>query len=711
MQTDRSLGRLKNRVFLRILLPVIGIAVNVMLTFFISRLNVNLFFDSIGTIVVAAVAGLFPGILTAVLTAAACAFINPDAAYFSFVTAAIAIFTVWFIREFSLKKIKNIICYIAMISVFAGTVGAFINWGLLDGATIAKNSAAVRAITRVTWGNRFLAFWVYLIFVNLIDKTIATLIACGILAVIPKKVLADIERGNWKQASLSSEEIADLRRWTSNTRHPMRVRTGLTIVMTTLLLVIVTGWIGISLYYSGEKRERTESAFNVLRLSDQVIDHGKLWDYVKKGDTADGYYETRDFLNKLEQNSNHVDQLHFIRFEKDYWSPVFVLDHDEDELAGHRYEYDAPFVEYLPTLLAGGNMSPIEHGNINNWTRSIYYPYKDASGEVVFYGIADVSITTMGLYMKDFAIRASCILLGFFVLVMAHNLWVTNVTMVYPIRSMAKRVDEFSNQSFEQEQLDDNVRDIRALKIETQDEVELLYNSICNMTLELSEQMRSLRKLSEMTARMQDGLIITMADMVENRDSDTGAHIQKTASYVRIIVEGLRKKGYYAEKVDDKFISDVVRSAPLHDIGKINIPDDVLKKPGKLTDEEYEIIKTHTTAGKNIMDKAISTVEGESYLMEARNMAAYHHERWDGKGYPEGLHGEVIPLSARIMSVADVFDALTSPRVYKPAFSMEKALEILRDGAGSQFDPKCVEVFFDNLPEVEAVLNKYKEKM
>ncbi len=209
---------------------------------------------------------------------------------------------------------------------------------------------------------------------------------------------------------------------------------------------------------------------------------------------------------------------------------------------------------------------------------------------------------------------------------------------------------------------------------------------------------------------MQDGLIITMADLVENRDSDTGSHIQKTAAYVKIITESLKRKGYYAEKLTPKFMSDVVRSAPLHDIGKINISDQVLNKPGKLTDEEYEIMKMHTTYGQKIMEKAISTVEGENYLKEARNMAAYHHERWDGKGYPEGLHGEVIPLSARIMAVADVFDALTSPRVYKPAFSLEEALSMIQEGSGTQFDPKCVEAFMDALPEVKLVLKKYNPK-
>ena len=122
-------------------------------------------------------------------------------------------------------------------------------------------------------------------------------------------------------------------------------------------------------------------------------------------------------------------------------------------------------------------------------------------------------------------------------------------------------------------------------------------------------------------------------------------------------------------------------------------------------------MKTHTTAGREIIEKAINTVKGEVYLKEARNMAAYHHERWDGKGYPEGLHGEVIPLSARIMAVADVFDALSSPRVYKEAFPLDKALAIISEGAGTQFDPKCVEVFMDSIPEIKVILNKYNQKV
>ena len=229
------------------------------------------------------------------------------------------------------------------------------------------------------------------------------------------------------------------------------------------------------------------------------------------------------------------------------------------------------------------------------------------------------------------------------------------------------------------------------------------------MESDMADQYRDIRRFSEIAMKMRDGLIILMADMVENRDSDTGDHIQKTASYVRIILNGLKRKGYYSEQMTSQYMIYVEKSAPLHDVGKIKIPDAILNKPGRLTAEEFEIMKTHATVGKEIIEKAMSTIEGGSYLREARNMAAYHHEKWNGTGYPEGLKEEEIPLSARIMAVADVFDALTSARVYKPAFPLDEALRMIEEGKGTQFDPKCVEVFLESVSDIKDVLRKYNQ--
>ena len=693
------------------MLSLIAIAVNVLLTFLMGKLGMPMFFDTLGTIVVSAVVGLFPGILSGVMTSAICGIFDKNAIYFGFLNALIAIFTVWYIRKYSFKKISRILIYIVSVAFVSGTVITLLNWNLLDGATVARNSEATELFAASIGGNLFIAYYSYTILENVLDKGISAFVTALILLLLPDSVHDRIESGNWKQKPLSSEEIDELKHWGKDGRKSMGNRTTAIVISTSLLLIAVTGWIGFSLYFNNTKEEKTVDALNALRLSAEVIDPEKINDYIAAGEGAEGYLETQELLRKIKNSSQDVETMFFVKFENNAGRRIFNLDGDGAETIPVKIEYDEEFKEHLPAFLAGENIEPLEHGSINHWTRSIFYPIKDNNGRVVCYGVADVSITNMQDYMKSFSVKAIFILLGFFILVIAHNLWVTNVTMVYPIRSMAKCVDDFSNLGYEQEQLDQNVRNIRALEIETHDEVEQLYDSICTMTLNLSEQMRDLRRLSDTTAKMQDGLIITMADMVENRDSDTGEHIQKTSAYVKIIVEGLQKKGYYASKINAKFISDVIRSAPLHDIGKINIPDAVLNKPGKLTDEEYEIIKTHTVAGKKIMEDAISTVKGENYLKEARNMAAYHHERWDGNGYPDGLHGEVIPLSARIMAVADVFDALTSARVYKPAFSLEKALTIIKEGSGTQFDPKCVEAFMDNLPEVKVILKKYNREL
>ena len=205
----------------------------------------------------------------------------------------------------------------------------------------------------------------------------------------------------------------------------------------------------------------------------------------------------------------------------------------------------------------------------------------------------------------------------------------------------------------------------------------------------------------ERLSGMQSGMITFMAEVVENRDDNTGGHIRRTAKYVEVIARELKKNGAHSGILTDRYVEDMIISAPLHDIGKIHIPDAVLNKPGKLTDEEFEIMKTHTTAGEELLNHAKSELGESAYLNMAVEMAAYHHEKWNGKGYPYGKSGEEIPLCARIMAVADVFDALTSKRCYKSAMPLEKAFAIIREESGTHFDPAVVDAFFAASEEIE----------
>ena len=250
---------------------------------------------------------------------------------------------------------------------------------------------------------------------------------------------------------------------------------------------------------------------------------------------------------------------------------------------------------------------------------------------------------------------------------------------------------------------DKSVEQLQGLDIATGDEIENLYESLSKTIAETVGYLEDVQAKGEEITHMQNGLIYVLADMVESRDKNTGDHVRKTAAYVRLIMEKMREKGLYPEILTDEYMDDVANSAPLHDVGKIMVSDTILNKPGRLTDEEFATMKSHTTAGNRIIASAMALVSDSGYLKEAKNLATYHHERWDGTGYPSGKAGEDIPLSARIMAVADVFDALVSKRSYKEPFSFEKAMSIITEGAGTQFDPQIAAIFAESEEEIRAI--------
>lgn len=193
--------------------------------------------------------------------------------------------------------------------------------------------------------------------------------------------------------------------------------------------------------------------------------------------------------------------------------------------------------------------------------------------------------------------------------------------------------------------------------------------------------------------RTRDVTIRSMALLAETRDNETGGHIRRTQSYVGILAEYLEDKSMFPGILDKDSVELIYKSAPLHDIGKVGVPDNILLKPGRLTDEEFDQMKKHTIYGKNALLAAEKDLGSNSFLRFAREIAWTHHEKWDGTGYPENLKGSEIPLCGRIMCLADVYDALISKRVYKPPFSHEKAVSIIIENRGTQFDPDIVDAF------------------
>jgi putative two-component system response regulator len=210
----------------------------------------------------------------------------------------------------------------------------------------------------------------------------------------------------------------------------------------------------------------------------------------------------------------------------------------------------------------------------------------------------------------------------------------------------------------------------------------------------IRKRTEQLRERTMQLESLQNGIVHIMADIVENRDSNTGGHIERTSAYMKLLIEAMKTQGLYVDEISNWDLDSVVSSARLHDIGKVSIPDDILKKPAKLTQEEFTTMKTHSELGERIIEQMVKMTGDVEFLQNAKLTAAYHHERWDGKGYPYGLKGMDIPLHGRIMAIVDVYDALTSDRPYKKAFSDEEATRIILEESGKQFDPAIAMVFF-----------------
>ncbi len=217
------------------------------------------------------------------------------------------------------------------------------------------------------------------------------------------------------------------------------------------------------------------------------------------------------------------------------------------------------------------------------------------------------------------------------------------------------------------------------------------------------------KEFSEELNRSHIAFMDSMSHVAEVHDFETGAHIIRTKKYIKLLAEHIYSKGIYADELSKEMINMMYFTSPMHDIGKIGIPDSILKKEDKLTPMEYEVMKTHADLGRHIINNAISSYKENEFFIMARNIAHYHHEKWDGSGYPEGLKGEEIPLESRFMAISDVYDALISKRVYKEPFSFEKTLQMIQEGRGTHFDPILVDAFVEISDEFHKISQAYRD--
>ena len=676
-------------------LVVIGLVINLLLNKIVTLLGLPLYFDCIGTILAAIVGGFMPAVLVGFFTNILSSLSDTSNLYYGVLNVLIAIVAAAFsqkkyFRKITWKLIIPTICFI----LIGGGLGSVITWGLY-GNTMGDelaSSLAGRIYTNVVQD----AFWAQMyagVIMDIPDKVISVIFAFILYKLYPKKFKPEKDKVNL--ATLAQKGIS------------LSGKIIISVVLIFSMAAAVVTYVSFNQFRDTLVSSEAQYATDTAKFAATLIDGDKVDEYLRRKDSAEGYFRIKRYYSLIWNSSDRIQYLYVYQIQEDVCHVVFDVDTPDTpgSETGTVIPFDESFAPYIDDLLAGKEIDPIITDDTYGWLLSSYVPVYDSNNRCKCYVCVDVSMPNISDIERTFTFKITTILLGFLVMVLTLSVYLAKRFIVSPVNSLAKLTSDFAYT--DDEAREGTLESIKELEIKTGDEIEHLYNSIAKTTFDTVNYINESQRKNEAISKFQSGMINVMADLVESRDQSTGEHIKNTSSYVEIICDELIKEGKYADILDEEFKNNIVSSAPMHDIGKIKVSDTILNKPGKFEPWEYEIMKTHAEEGAKIIRTVKKTVDNqelkENYLGEAENMAHYHHEKWNGQGYPCGLKGEEIPLSARIMAVADVFDALVAKRVYKPAMPFEKAISIIKESSGEHFDPAIVEAFLNAEDKIRAV--------
>ncbi len=689
-----------------ILLCAVCLLINFLGVRFALKFSLPLYLDGIGIVLAAVLGGYIPGIMVGFLSNLINGISDYTTMYYGVISVLIAVAVAWFSRKGWLKKPRMIVLGILVMAAIGGGIGSVLTWFLygLDFAT-GISAPLVLWIYRTLHLSRF---WSQLsgdLLIDVADKGITLLTAIGIMYLLPAGLRRKLRFYGWNQTPLSEETIQKIR-FEREGRLSLATKVMIVIALASILIASVVTWISYLLYHNSTVETQSRLAFGVTNVVASNFDPEMVGEYLELGEEAEGYRQALNRLSAIIKSTPDIAFVYVYRIEEDGCHVVFDPDTSEVEgmPPGSVIPFDEAFIDYLPDLLRGKEIPPVISNETYGWLLSVYRPVYDDNGICQCYACADISMDRLKDSEHIFLTRVIAMFLGFFAIILAVGLWLVRYSILMPINSMAYASSRLAYDT--EKAREETIGFLKGLQIRTGDEIENLYYALIHNAEDTARHIVQVEEKNDTISRMQDGLIMVLADLVESRDQCTGNHIRNTALYVQIIMEEMIKEGIYKDQMTDEFVSDVIHSAPLHDVGKISVADAILNKPGKLTPEEFDQMKGHAAAGGEIITRAIELIaeEGSTYLTEARNLAEYHHEKWNGSGYPTGLSGTQIPLSARIMAVADVFDALVSKRSYKEGFPVDKAMSIIREGAGTHFDPDVAGAFLRAEAKVRQVV-------
>ncbi|MBP5274757.1 MAG: HD domain-containing protein [Abditibacteriota bacterium] len=706
-QTDRS-GR-HERLLYFIILCLAGLLINFVGAHVARMFSLPIWLDVIGNILAAALGGPIPAIVVGFTANLINSIGDISTAYYSFVSLLISIAAAWFAGKKAFSRPAMLPLVVIALAFIGGVLGSCLTW-ILNGYCYTEGISGeiAKDIGRAARFSPFLSHISADFIIDLFDKAIQVAVTMVILQLIPAGIKKKFRIFSARRRNRVPFLQKILRRQFS-----LRDKVVAFVVAVCLLIASFVTYMSYDQYRKSAIEQQIPLAYGALKVAKRYIDADRINEYMEQGEKAEGYTETKENLAHLMNSTKNIEYVYVYKILPDGCHVVFDPDTADTpgEKPGAVIPFDEAFMEYVPDLLEGKKIDPIESNERYGWLLTLYEPIRDSGGVCQCYAGVDINLNFIDIGSKQFLAKVFCLFWGLIIVIVTLVIWLADSFVIFPINAVARATGEHNKN----ERPEITLRKLEAFEISTGDEIQNLHSAVKRNLRDIvgyieqtNRQNAEIQAKSERIEELQAGLIDALAIIVESREEITGEHVKKTRAYTDIIMRQLLKDGQHTDVIDDDFMRGVKISAAMHDIGKIKIPETILNKTGKLTDEEFAEMKQHTTSGASIIDMALNEVNtGDSdFLKHARDLALYHHEKWNGKGYPTGLAGEDIPLAARIMAVADVFDALVSKRPYKKPMSYEQAMEIITKDSGTHFDPVIVNAFVNASDEVRETMKK-----
>ncbi len=558
---------------------VVGVLLNLLGGWVATKSGIPLYLDTIGTVLTAVFGGYLPAVLVGLLSNLLKSLFDSASIYYGFLNVLMAVVVAIMVREGWLKKWYKALATALVLALIGGLAGSVLTWFLYGFASGGVTTPLALYLNNTVGLPRFPAQLCADFSIDLLDKIVTVILAGVLFRIVPNKYRETLLFDGWQQTPLNKDTMKAVRRMDAR-GVSLRTKILLLLVIAPLSIAILATIISYMLFREASIEEHKQLAGGVANMAAGVIDPDLVDEYMLYGDKMEEYRKTEQILYSIRDGSPDIEYIYVYEIKKDGCHVVFDLDTGElpGELTGSVVPFDVSFEPYLDDLLAGKPIDPIITDDTYGWLLTVYQPVYDDAGNCVCYAAADVSMNRLRESSYIFFAKLISLFLGFFVLMLAFGMWLAEYNIIMPVNSMAYSASAFAFNT--EEAREQGVEWIRALDIHTGDEIENLYHAFSKTTQDSMQYIEDIQKQSETITGMQNGLIMVLADMVESRDHNTGDHVRKTAAYTKIIMDGLKKEGYYLDQLTDEFIYDVYHSAPLHDVGKIQISDVILNKPG-----------------------------------------------------------------------------------------------------------------------------------